>query len=133
MSAVISDAGSVPAATSLLTSGEKLLSPAARAKLIPSHRERSHVNAATVFRWTTRGVKTSGGGAVVRLEAVHIGSFWRSSLEAVARFSAALTAAALATDTPLAPLAPTPKQRHNAQKRASKEADAILGGSRARK
>jgi hypothetical protein len=112
---------------SLVTSGEKLYSPAAIAKLIPSHRDKSHVNASTVFRWIVRGAKTPSG-EVVRLEAAKIGVFWRTSLEAVARFSAKLTAASLPTDDPpAAPPASTPAQRSRAAKAASKQADEYFG------
>ncbi|QJW93151.1 hypothetical protein [Frigoriglobus tundricola] len=114
------------AAPSLLTSGEKLFSPAAIAKQIPSHRDKAHLNGATVFRWIVRGVKTANGD-VIRLEAVKLGSFWRTSLEAVERFSSKLTSASIQTDTPPAPLAPTPKQRSRAAAKASREADALFG------
>jgi hypothetical protein len=124
----ISDTASTPAPLSLLTNGERLLSPAALAKQIPSHRERArHINAATVFRWITRGVKTPGG-ELIKLEAIKVGSFWRTSMEAAVRFFDALTAASHApADTPPAPPAPTPKQRSRAAAKASRAADAMFG------
>ena len=65
---------------------------------------------------------------VIRLEAVRLGTAWKTSLEAVARFSKALTAAALpADDTPPVGPAPTPKERRRAAEAASRKADTIFG------
>ncbi len=111
---------------SLLTSGEKLFSPAAIAKLVPSHRDKAHVNASTVFRWIVRGVKTAGG-EVIKLEAIKVGSFWRTSLEAIDRFSKKLTEASMPADAPPSPPLSTPKQQRSAAVRASREADKIFG------
>jgi hypothetical protein len=119
------DAVSAPTVPSLLTSGEKLFSPAAIAARIPSHRDKAHVNSATVFRWIVRGVKTPGGG-VIKLEAIKVGSFWRTSMEAVGRFSARLTAASTSDAPPPAP-APSPKQCRRAAEAASRRADEIFG------
>jgi hypothetical protein len=110
-----------------ILNGERLFGFSALAEKLPGYRNNSHVNSSTLFRWATRGVKTAGG-AVVRLEAVRLGTAWKSSLEAVARFSAKLTAAALPSDdAPTAPADPTPKARSAAAARASRELDAKLG------
>lgn len=119
---------SVSAPCSLLTSGEKLFSPAAIAKLVPSHRDASHLNASTIFRWIVRGVRTPAG-EIVKLEAVKLGCFWRTSLEAVERFSVRLTAASTPSPEGVSP-APTPKQRQRAAIAASRRADAIFGSAK---
>jgi hypothetical protein len=112
-----------------LMNGERLYSFSAIATKIPGHRNNSHVNSSTVFRWATKGVRV--GDAVIKLEACRLGSAWKTSLEAVARFSARLTAAAIPADTtgPTAPPAPTPAQRTRAAKVASTKADMIFGTS----
>ena len=83
--------------TRQLLNGEPLHSLAAVAASLPGHRRNAHVNAATVFRWITRGVRAADG-ELVRLEAVRLGTAWRTSSEAVARFSARLTSAAQPND-----------------------------------
>jgi len=109
-----------------LMNGERLYSFTAIAVKLPGYRNNSHVNSSTIFRWATKGVRTRGG-QLIRLEAVRLGTAWKTSLEAVARFSAKLTEAALpADDAPAAPT-PTPKQRERAAAGASKRADAIFG------
>ena len=112
-----------------LMNGEQLFSPSGIAARLPGYRNNSHVNSSTVFRWITRGVKTADG-RTVRLQAVRLGLAWKTSLEAVARFSEALTAAALPADEApaLAPAAaPTPKARDRAARRASEELAERLG------
>jgi hypothetical protein len=120
--------GSAP---SLLTSGEKLYSPAALAKAIsvPGHRGGAHLNGATIFRHITRGVRAANG-EVIRLEAARCGSRWLSSVESYERFAARLTAACLPDTEPATEPSPTPKQQKNAAALASKKADAIFGGSK---
>jgi hypothetical protein len=113
-----------PPAAAQLLNGEQLYSFTAIAPKIPGHRGNAHTNASTVFRWVTRGVRTASG-EVVKLEAVRLGTSWKTSLEAVARFSAKLTEAATATPSS-APVA-TPKQYKRAADKASREADAIFG------
>lgn len=112
---------------SLLTSGEKLYSPAALAKVsnVPDHRGAAHLNGSTIFRFITRGKFVNG--EVIRLEAVRAGDRWLTSVEALARFFAKLTEATLPTDTPPTEPAPTPMQRSRAAAGASKRADAIFG------
>lgn len=112
----------VPAPKTLLERGEKLFSPkrAAIETKIPGHRGADRINASTVFRWITRGVKTPGG--VIRLEADRVGNGWRTSLEAIARFTAKLTEAALPTSEPAA--APAPRRATNT---ATKQLDEIPG------
>lgn len=109
-----------------LLNGEKLLSLSALAARLPGHRGKPTVNPSTIFRWITRGVRTAGG-EVVRLEAVRLGTSWRTSLEAITRFSAKLTCASLASGAPPDPRPPTPKQRSRAATCASGRVDTILG------
>jgi hypothetical protein len=117
-----------PVTTSLLTSGEKLYSPAGLAKVlnVPGHRGGPHLNGSTVFRFITKGKWANG--ELVRLEAVRVGDRWLTSVESFSRFTAKLTEASLpADDTPPAEPAPTPKQRRRAATTASAKLDAILG------
>jgi hypothetical protein len=111
---------------SLLTSGEELRSFASIASKLPGHRTNSHVNPSTLFRWATRGLRLPSG-EVVRLEAAKVGGAWRTSLEAVARFSAKLTEAAVAPAEAVAEPTPTPAARNRAAAKSSREADAIFG------
>ena len=55
--------------TSLLTSGEKLYSPAALAKVlkVPGHRGGAHLNGSTIFRFVTKGKMVNG--QLIRLDA----------------------------------------------------------------
>lgn len=116
-----------PVAPALL-GGEKLLSPAAAAKAsrIPGHRGAATINGATIFRHITRGVRTPNG-TVIRLEAIRIGCRWLTSLEAIARFGAALTAANLPTDDDKKPEPATPAARKRDAARASAELAELLG------
>ncbi|VTR97815.1 : DUF1580 [Gemmata massiliana] len=110
-----------------LMNGERLFSFTTIAAQIPGYRANSHVNSSTVFRWVTKGVKTPDGG-LVRLEAVRLGTAWKTSLEAVARFSAKLTEAVLPLEAPqpVAPT-PTPNQRNRAAAAAHEELSSVLG------
>ena len=112
--------------TNRVMDGEQLYSLAAIAVAIPGHRGNAHANAATVFRWVTKGVRTATG-EVVRLEAVRLGTAWRSSHEAVARFCERLTAAAAPRDA-LVPVPESPRQLARKQSDASAKLDALLGG-----
>jgi hypothetical protein len=104
--------------------GEKLISFAAASKLFPAFRGSApHTNGSTVFRWATRGSKAAGG-ALVKLEAVRVGSRWLTSVEAVNRFVAAMTAA---STPPATTPAPSPAARNRAAEAASKELDRALG------
>jgi len=103
----------------LLSSGQPLVSFAAVAA-------KFGVNAATVWRWASRGQTVSGGR--LRMPAVRVGNSWRTTFEAVARWSEQVTAAALPSDNP-ADATPTPKQRARQVERASRQADAIFGPS----
>ena len=107
-----------------LMNGERLYGFSALAPQVPGHRNNTHVNSSTLFRWATKGVRTPIG--LVRLEAVRLGTAWKSSLEAVARFSAKLTEASLPSDE-VPPAAPTPKQRSRAVQTAHRELAEVLG------
>ncbi len=116
-------------AASPLMNGEHTFGLGAIAKKIPGARGNSHTNASTIFRWITRGVRAANG-TIVKLEAIRLGSSWRTSLEAVDRFSARLTEAAIPTSPtpPPAPTpTPTPKARNRAATKASEELGALLG------
>jgi hypothetical protein len=119
-----------PAPHSLMARGEKLLSLAAVAASLPGHRGNAHVNPSTLFRWIVKGLRLPGG-EVARLEAVKVGVAWRTSLEAIERFSARLTDAAVnPADTAPAPT-PAPAARKHAAAKASRQADQIFGAATA--
>ncbi|WP_168219369.1 DUF1580 domain-containing protein [Limnoglobus roseus] len=59
-------------------------------RLFPGHRGGVAVSPSTVFRWVTKGTRSSAG-QVVRLDAVRVGGRWLTSRGAVKRFVAALT------------------------------------------
>jgi hypothetical protein len=99
--------------------GERLLSFAAAARLLPS-RAGGHVHASTLWRWCTSGACRPGGGRV-RLERVRIGGTWFTSAEAISRFLAKLSAEPDRSDVPL--LRRTPAQRRRGHERASRELD----------
>lgn len=122
------DLADAPATPVKLMNGEKLMSFTAIAPQVPGHRGNSHANSSTLFRWATKGVKAANG-QTIRLEAVRIGSAWKTSQESVARFAAALTAASLPATDAATETAPTPKQQSRAAARASKELDVLLGSS----
>ena len=83
---------SIPQVLSEIQSGEGLTLSAA-GRPFPAHRGSGSVGPSTVFRWVTRGSKTSDG-RLLKLEAVRVGTRWLTSRGAIVRFVAALTAAA---------------------------------------
>ena len=91
----------------------------AAGRLFPGHRGSKFVGPSTPFRWSTKGVKTASG-EVIKLEAVRVGTRWLTSRSAVARFVAALTAAAT-PQSKVAEPARTPTQRQRAADRAASE------------
>ncbi len=124
MAEVVSETASVPQVLAEIQSGDGL-SLSAAGRLFPGHRGGTSVDPSTVFRWVTKGTRTTAG-QTVRLEAVRVGGRWLSSRGAVARFVAALTDAATPTSadppaaTAVAPRTPT------ARRRASEKAVATL-------
>lgn len=99
------------------------LSLSAAGRLFPGHRGGKSVDPSTVFRWVTRGTRTTGG-ALVKLEAVRVGVRWLTSRGAVARFVTALTAAS--DPAPAADRTPVTSRRPSATRRASEKAAAAL-------
>jgi hypothetical protein len=93
------------------------LSLSAAGRLFPGHRGGKSVDPSTVFRWVTKGLRTTAG-RVLKLEAVRVGGRWLTSNPAVARFVTALTDAAVPTDSPTVPTR-TPDASHRAARRAS--------------
>ncbi|HEY1380347.1 MAG TPA: DUF1580 domain-containing protein, partial [Gemmataceae bacterium] len=79
---------------------ETVIGPAAAARRLGEGRRGRPVHPATVTRWIMEGVRRSDGTRV-RLEAVKAGSAWRTSVEALARFVAALTPPTDGTSAPL--------------------------------
>ena len=75
------------------------------------------IDPSTVFRWVTRGTRTTTG-QIVKLEAVRVGGRWLTSRGAVARFVAALTEAADSTSAPTPPVSRNPAAHRRANDRA---------------
>ena len=95
-------------------SSERLLSLTEAAKSLPG---RPHLS--SIFRWLTRGVRG------VRLESTLVGGRRYTSQEALARFCAAITAAAAGEPAPVR----TPAQRERDLRRAENEVGTTLHGS----
>lgn len=108
--------------TSVLTEiqcGEGLnLSAAGR--LFPAHRGEGTVGPSTVFRWLTKGARSTGG-QLVKLEAVRVGGRWLTSRGAVARFVQALTTASTHAPATLVQLPRSSAARQKASERAGLE------------
>jgi excisionase family DNA binding protein len=85
--------------------------------------ERLLVAKATMYRWITQG---SNG---VRLEAARVGGRWRTSEEALQRFSDSLTPNLEAIHSSVLRIR-TPRQRQRDIERAERELDALLGPRR---
>jgi hypothetical protein len=113
----------IPQVLHEIQSGDGLAMSAA-GRLFPGHRDKSHVDPSTVFRWMTKGSKTVDGSATVKLEAVRVGGRWLTSRGAVARFVQALTDAA----TPILTSSERPRSeaasRRNAEQ-AAKELERL--------
>jgi hypothetical protein len=116
----VSEVVPVPEVLSEIQSGEGL-SLSAAGRLFPGHRGGAAVDPSTVFRWVTRGTRTTTGHAV-KLEAVRVGGRWLTSRGAVARFVAALTEAA----DPAPVSAPPVSRSRTASRRANDRAIARL-------
>src|SRR4051794_38559538 len=93
---------------------ESTLSLTVAAQELPRCRGDRPVNPATLNRWIHRGVQGPSGHRVY-LEAVRLGGSWVTSREAIARFTAALSARP-DIDPPPAPR--TPSQRRLASESA---------------
>lgn len=108
--------------------GEALVSfaEAARAAGVPGARGRATINSSTLFRWATRGVPAANGTRV-RLEAARIGGRWATSVAAVHRFVATLTAASTSDTASNTALPSTPARRARAARAATAEVASILG------
>ncbi|VTS01854.1 : DUF1580 [Gemmata massiliana] len=120
MAEVVPEVGTVPQVLAEIQAGAGL-SLSAAGRLFPGHRGGAAVDPSTVFRWRTKGTRTAAG-AVVKLEAVRVGGRWLTSRGAVARFVAALTAAA--DPTPV--VTPVVPRTSAARTRASERAVAAL-------
>ena len=89
------------------------------ARLLPSTRAGRPVNAATVWRWSLRGVRLSDG-RLLRLGAVRVSGHYVTSLAAIGRFIDAQQDGDPDAEPPPVPRAP------GKQRRASEAADAEL-------
>jgi hypothetical protein len=96
----VSVVDAVPQVLAEIQAGDGL-SLSAAGRMFPGHRGGASVDPSTVFRWVTKGTRTTAAQAV-KLEAVRVGGRWLTSRAAVARFVSALTTAAdpAATFTP---------------------------------
>jgi hypothetical protein len=101
--------------------GETLLSLSQAARRLPPGRNGRPVTLSCLLRWVLDGAPGPDGRRV-RLGAVRLGGRWLTSVEALARFAAALTPR---LDDDPAPAPRTPKQRRRASDRAGKELDRV--------
>jgi|GEM_PF-2379322 len=85
--------------------------------------ERLQVSKATLHRWITYGTKG------IRLEAAKLGGRWRTSEEAIQRFSNRLTPNRESTISPPTP-APTSRERQRHLERVDQELDELFGTRR---
>lgn len=102
--------------------GEKLLTLSEVTKRFPGHKgSGSRLSYTTVLRWVINGCR-SVGGQNVKLEAVRNGQRWLTSVEALARFNAALGQ----VDAPApAPKPLSPKRRAKRLSAVNAELDAL--------
>jgi hypothetical protein len=82
-----------------ITMSEQIISLSAAAKLLPRLRAGRPVSPATLWRWTTRGVRG------VCLETIRIGATTATSAEALDRFIAAIN------DKPIQSISPSKRER----------------------
>ena len=94
---------------------ETTIGLSAAAALLGVGRGNRPIHPATLTRWILRGIRGPDGQRI-KLEGVRVGSSWRTSREAVARFVDALTPGAAA-----APITRTPTARRRASERAEEE------------
>lgn len=78
-------------------SSEKVVSLSEAASLVPRRRAGKKCNTATVYRWTTIGLRG------ITLESIQIGGTKATSVEAMQRFFDALTSAASQRTAPAPP------------------------------
>ena len=94
------------------------LTLSAAGRMFPAHRGEGTINPSTIFRWVTKGSRTSDG-RLVKLEAARVGGRWLTSKGAIARLIATLTDAATPTPPPSPPpVIRTPAARAQAAERA---------------
>jgi hypothetical protein len=99
---------------------ETPISLAVTARRLPPLRGGRPVSPATVCRWILHGIRARDGRRV-RLEAARVGGAWMTSVEALERFLAALSA--VPGDMAVAPRTPT--QRRRASERAAEQLAAV--------
>jgi hypothetical protein len=105
---------------------ETVISLSQAAARLPGSRGSGRTHPSTILRWVTRGTPLPDGTRI-RLEGVRCGSRWCTSVEALARYTAVLTAASAPTDTqPAQPIPRSPAQRRRASDIAARRADELL-------
>jgi hypothetical protein len=97
---------------------ETLLSLSQAARRLPPGRNGRPVTLSCLLRWVLDGVPGPDGQRV-RLEAARLGGRWLTSVEALARFAAALTPRLGSDDPP--PRRRSPAARRRRSERAAKE------------
>lgn len=99
---------------------QKLISLSVAARRFPGRRDENRpVNGSTIFRWVTKGVKSTSG-KIVKLRATKAGSRWFTTEESLCKFCEELSAGA---DVVPAPRSPTARNR--ASERAAKELESM--------
>jgi hypothetical protein len=99
---------------------EERLSLQQAAKLYPSSRNGRPTHISTPLRHITKGVRLASGERV-RLEGARLGGRWITSVQAMERFMARLTAGALGDATTNAPIIRTTRQRRRELDRVDRE------------
>jgi hypothetical protein len=98
---------------------EKLLTLEQAAATVPPSRGGKRCHISTILRWILAGVR-SPGGERVHLEASRLGGRWVTSVEALQRFSEALT-----PQQQPGRRVRTPRQRRRASERAAAELEKL--------
>lgn len=88
---------------------EPLIRLTEAARLAGPGRGNRPTHLSTILRWILDGVRTASGERV-KLEAVRVGSAWKTTAHAMQRFLAALTPS---TNSPSVPRTPTARTREN--------------------
>jgi hypothetical protein len=102
---------------------ETIVSFAQAAKRLPPGRKSRPTSPGTIWRWSREGVRAADGRVVI-LESCRIGGRSVTSVEALARFSAALTVQTEQSNDEI-PTPRTPGQRERAAERAGKELEKL--------
>src|SRR5262245_47862528 len=102
---------------------EPLYTLAEAGAMLPGRKPGSRVNQSTVWRWAKEGIKPRRGGPRIVLEYTKLGGRMMTSMAAMTRFAAALTAAGAAHGAPPTLERPTVAQKRRRQQQVEAELD----------